>query len=169
MIRRKSQPALNEMRTRRKVHETERRSIEHAREYSSIISALHALEKHLASSALRGEGAWKKRAHAALAVVMARLKEHCGAAESDGGILANAEITIGRNRAVSRAFVQHKRMLEEARSLLADLKCRASDPWLTPREVRRRAAHLANVLRAHQALEADIIIETCERDIGGGD
>lgn len=147
----------------------DRAAAKHAREFQTLIDALHQLEKHLASPAPRREKEWKKRTHAALATVIDRLKAHCRAAESTGGVIANAEITIGRNRAVERAIVQHKTMLSEARQLLADLKQRADHPSLTPREVRRRALRLASALRHHQALEADVIIETYDRDIGGGD
>lgn len=147
----------------------DRAAAKHAREYDTLIVALHQLEKHLASPAPRREKEWKRRAHSALAVIVDRLKAHCRAAESNGGVLANAEISIGRNRSVSRALLQHKRLLTEARELLADLDRHADHPSLTPREVRRRAARLASTLRAHQALEADIIIDTFDRDIGGED
>jgi hypothetical protein len=140
----------------------------HAREYETIIGALHPLEKALASPAPRREEEWK-RTHAALAVFIDRLQAHCRAAESDGGVLTEAEVHLGRTRAVSRAHLQHERMLRDARELLADLRKRADHPSLTPAEVRRRAARLATALRAHQALEADIIIEAFERDIGGED
>lgn len=141
----------------------------HAREYETIIVALHALEKALAAPAPRREKEWNKRNHSALNVVINRLKAHCRAAESDGGVLAQAEVTIGRNRAVARAFVEHKRLIAEARELLSDLHRRTDHLSLTPREVRRRALRLASALRHHQALEADVIIETFDRDIGGED
>lgn len=147
----------------------DRAAAKHAREYDTLIVALHALEKALATPAPRREEQWKRRTHSALAVVVDRLKAHCRAAESDGGVLAQAEVTVGRNRAVSRAFLQHKRLLTEARALLADLDRRAGHSSLTPREVRRRGHRLASALRHHQALEADVIIEMFDRDIGGED
>jgi hypothetical protein len=144
----------------------DRAAAKHAREYYTIIAALHQLEKHLASPAPGREREWKRRAAAALTAVVDRLKAHCRAAESDGGVLANEVIALGRTRAVSSALRQHKTIIADARQLLADIKARQS---ATPDEVRRRAARLASALRAHQALEADIIIDTYDRVYGAGD
>ncbi len=138
-----------------------------AREHGTIVTALHMLEKALASPAPGREASWKRRAGAALVVVVDSLNVHCESAEKRGGVLAEAEVALGRPPELRQARSQHEQMLRDARQLLSDLEERADDKKLTYREVRRRGWRLAADLRRHQALEADLIMEAFERDIGG--
>jgi hypothetical protein len=59
------------------------------------------------------------------------------------------------------------RLLKEGGELLADLEERRDDPKLRCEAVRRRAGRLASALRNHQALEADLILDAFDLDIGG--
>lgn len=131
------------------------------------MTALHMLEKALASPVPGREPAWKRRAGAVLVVVVDSLNVHCESAEKPGGVLAKAEVALGRPPALREAHSQHEQMLGDARELLTALEERADDAKLTCREVRQRSWRLASALRRHQALEADLIMEAFERDIGG--
>jgi hypothetical protein len=138
-----------------------------ARDHESIIQAVHRLEAALASPAPGRETAWKNRAGAALVGVLDSVNVHRGSAENEGGVIAEAETLLGRPPALAEARSQHVRLLKEAGELLADLEKRREDSTLTCESVRERAWSLASALRNHQALEADLILEAFDLDIGG--
>lgn len=137
------------------------------RDDEAIVSALHMLEKALASPTPRRETSWKRQAGAALVIVIDSLNEHRESSESEGGVIAEAESVLGRPPALATAHNQHVRLLRDGSRLLAALEERPGDPKLTVREVRQRAWRFASALRGHQALEADLILEAFNRDIGG--
>lgn len=138
-----------------------------AREHEAIVSALHVLEKALASPAPSRETAWNRRAGAALVVVVDSLNVHRESAENEGGLLSEAEVVLGQPQELAAARSQHARLVKDADELLASLAERPNDPTITYRGVRQRAWRLALALRSHQALEADLIMEAFGRDIGG--
>jgi len=138
-----------------------------ARDHEEILSAVHRLEAALASPAPGREPAWKQRAAAALVGVLGSLNVHRESAENEGGVIAEAEALLGRPPALAGARSQHDRLLQEGGELLADLEGRRDDPKLTCEAVRERAWRLASALRNHQALEADLILEAFDLDIGG--
>jgi hypothetical protein len=138
-----------------------------AREHDAIVSALHVLEKALASPAPSRETVWNRRAGAALVVVVDSLNVHRESAESEGGLLSEAEVVLGQPPELAAARSQHVRLVKDANELLASLEERPNDPTATYRGVRQRAWRLASALRSHQALEADLIMEAFGRDIGG--
>jgi hypothetical protein len=138
-----------------------------AREHESIISSVHRLEAALASPAPGREAAWKQRAGAALVGVLDSLNVHRESAENKGGVIAEAEAVLGRPPTLAEARTQHLRLLKDGSELLADLEDQHDDPRLTCEAVRRRAWGLASALRNHQALEADLILEAFDLDIGG--
>jgi hypothetical protein len=144
-----------------------------ARDHEEILSAVHRLEAALASPAPGREPAWKQRAAAALVGVLDSLNVHRESAENEGGVIAEAEALLGRPPALAAARSQHVRLLQEGGELLADLALREpqgerrGDPKLTCEAVRERAGRLASALRNHQALEADLILEAFDLDIGG--
>jgi hypothetical protein len=138
-----------------------------ARDHEEILSAVHRLEAALASPAPGREPAWKQRAGAALVGVLDSLNVHRESAENEGGVIAAAEALLGRPPALAEARSQHVELLEDARELLGDLEGRRDDPKLTCEAVRERAWRLASALRNHQALEADLILEAFDLDIGG--
>ena len=82
-------------------------------------------------------------------------------------MIAEAEALLGRPPALAAARSQHVRLLRDAGELLADLEKQRDDPQLTCEAVRKRAWDLALALRNHQALEADLILEAFDLDIGG--
>ena len=138
-----------------------------ARDHEEILSAVHRLEAAMASPAPGRETAWKHRAGAALVGVLDSVNVHRMSAENEGGVIAEAEAVLGRPPALSAARSQHVALLKDAGELLADLEARREDPKLTCKAVRRRAWRLASALGNHQALEADLILEAFDLDIGG--
>jgi hypothetical protein len=138
-----------------------------ARDHEEILSAVHRLEAALASPAPGRETAWKHRAGAALVGVLDSLNVHRESAENEGGVIAEAEALLGRPPALAAARNQHVQMLKEGGELLADIEGRCDDPKLSCEAVRDRAWRLASALRNHQALEADLILEAFDLDIGG--
>ena len=136
-------------------------------DHEEIIRAVHKFEAALASPAPRREPAWKHRAGAALVGVLDSLNVHRESAENEGGVIAEAEALLGRPPALAAARSQHVRLLKDAGKLLADLEKRRDDPRLSCEAVRERAWDLTLALRNHQALEADLILEAFDLDIGG--
>lgn len=136
-----------------------------AREHAAIVSAAHMLEKALASPAVGREAAWKRNASPALGEVIESLKAHRESAENQGGVIAEAEAVLGRPRALAVARNQHTRLTREANELLVALN--AEDPKFSFREIRRRGWRLTTLLHEHRALEADLIMQAFEHDIGG--
>lgn len=140
-----------------------------ATEHGAMTRAIHAMERALVSPVPGREVEWKRRAAAALTVVLDEVRHHVESAEKDGGLLAQVEITIGRSHEVAMAYEHHRRMMDDAQALLRDLEAGISDPSLRCEDIRQRGASLANVLRAHHALEADLLLMALEQDIGAGD
>jgi len=138
-----------------------------ARDHAAIVTAVHRLETALASPAPGRERAWKHRAGAALVDVINSLNVHRESAENEGGVIAEAEALLGRPPALAAARGQHVQLLKDAGELLADLEERRDDPRLSCEAVRQRAWDLTLALRNHQALEADLILEAFDLDIGG--
>ena len=138
-----------------------------ARDHEKILGAVHRLEAALALPAPGRETAWKQRAGAALVDVIDSLNVHRRSAEREGGVIAEAEALLGRPPALAEARSQHVRLVKDAGELLADLEEQRDDPKLTCEAVRERGWRLASALRDHQALEADLILEAFDLDIGG--
>ena len=138
-----------------------------ARDHDEILRAVHRLEAALASPAPGREPAWRHRAGAALVGVLDSVNVHRESAENEGGVIAEAEALLGRPPALAAARSQHVHLVQDAGKLLADLEKRRDDPQLTCEAVRQRAWDLALALRSHQALEADLILEAFDLDIGG--
>lgn len=134
-----------------------------------MAQALEALERALASPARGREQAWRQRVRSDLAKVNERLRAHCESAEAPEGILSQLEMTVGRSYEITEARRQHRRMLEYASDLLAALSEHEGGSSPTAAEVRERAAQLTSALRRHRALEADLIYEAFDLDIGVGD
>lgn len=138
-----------------------------ASDLEEILGAVHRLEAALASPTPGRETAWKHRAGAALVGVLDSLNVHRESSENKGGVIAEAEALLGRPPALAETRRQHVRLSKEGGELLADLEERRDDPKLKCDAVRQRAWRLASALRNHQALEADLILEAFDLDIGG--
>jgi hypothetical protein len=140
-----------------------------AAEHSAMTRAIQVMERALESPVPGREREWKLRTAAALTVVLDDVSQHVASAEKDGGLLAQVETTIGRSHEVTTAYTHHRRMINEAETLLRDVERAIDDASLQCEDVRRRGASLAGLLRAHHALEADLLLLALEQDIGVGD
>lgn len=138
-------------------------------EHSMIMDAMHTLERALASPAPGREQQWKHRAGAALAVVVDCVRQHVDSAESEGGLVAELEVALGKNRDVRLAMDEHREMRLHAENLLTDLSSRADDPDLTTTDIRSRTITLTALLREHQWREVDLIMGTFGLDVGPAD
>ena len=133
-------------------------------EHEAIVVAIQALEAALASPAPGREDAWRDRIAHDLAGVVRAVVDHCRAAESSGGLIAELEATLGRPRTLATVSREHERLAAEASDFLESL-AQETDV----ETIRARAADLTSGLRAHQAHETDLIYEAFFRDIGVGD
>ena len=133
-------------------------------EHDSIVGAIQALEAALASPATGREDAWSERIERDLAPVVAAVVQHCRAAESEGGLVKELQLSLGRPHSLKVVSREHERLAIEAAEFLESLSSQG-DVAL----VRARAADLTADLRAHQAHETDLIYEAFFRDIGLGD
>jgi hypothetical protein len=70
---------------------------------------------------------------------------------------------------VGQARREHALLMRQAATLLADLDEYAPPAALPYQEFRKRAVRLAGGLRLHHARVADILMETFQLDLGGGD
>lgn len=138
-------------------------------EHSMIVDAMYTLERALASPAPGREPQWKHRAGAALAVVVDCVRQHVDSAEGDGGLVAELEVALGKNRDVRLAMDDHSRLRVDAEALLSDLSSRAEDPSLTTSDIRGRTITLTALLREHQWREVDLILGTFGLDVGPAD
>lgn len=134
-----------------------------------IVDAMHTLDRALASPAPGRESQWKQRAGAALAVVVDCIRQHVESAESDGGLVAELEVVLGKNRDVRLAMDDHKRLRDDAEQLLSELSARAEEPGLSTSDVRTRTLGLTALLREHQWREVDLILATFGLDVGPAD
>lgn len=133
-------------------------------EHDAILRALHVLEAALASPATGREEMWANRVARDLEPVVRAVVDHCRSAEAPDGLIRELEVALGRNAILTRVSDEHTRLAQEAEQFLAAL-----GEERDVAAIRSRAAALAADLRAHQAHEADLILEAFDRDIGVGD
>jgi len=141
--------------------ETSRRTSE---EHETIHHALHLLERAMTSPARRRERAWRRRCERDLRAVVSAIDAHGASAEGPDGLLPQLEQVLGRPQELTRARREHGELRERAAALVATLAQEGESA-----AVREQAEGLAQALRRHLALEADLVFETFERDIGVGD
>lgn len=133
------------------------------------MGAVRVLEKALAEPAPGVPDAWKHRAAAALAIVVDYVRQHIESAESDGGLVTELELKLGRNRDVRLARDDHKKLLAGSNALLADLSQPAGDAGPETADVRSRTLDLIALLEQHKRREIDLILGAFDIDIGTGD
>jgi CRP-like cAMP-binding protein len=123
------------------------------------------VERALASPLPGRIGAWKKRVRSDLVGAVTELEKHRESAEKPGGVLAELEILLGRPAELRRITDEHALLMERAGELTKAL----DNPSTSGDVIRTMAAKLTELIRAHQAREADLILAAFQRDIGVGD
>lgn len=134
-----------------------------------MAQATYTLERALAAPLPGREGQWRERAGAALAVVVDLIRQHVESAEEEGGLVSELELAVGHNRDVRLAMSDHRDILSESESLLADLSAGPDEPATPATDLRERTAALMDLLRRHRWREVDLILGVFGLDVGSGD
>jgi hypothetical protein len=153
-------------------------------EHDALLSAMHRLEAALVAAAPGRQQAWGARVQDDLRLVQEALARHVASAEGTGGLLAAIDLSRPAIvRRVERLRREHADLLQQANDLQRRVERLSSAEWTAyeacladevlddpdAADIRRQAAQLLNVLRSHQAHEADLIFESFCTDIGTGD
>ena len=144
----------------RRIHQqelTERTSAEH----HAISGCLAGLEASLASP---GTPAWRRAVESELAPLIACLAGHAESAESQTGLLAEIEITLGRSHEVTTSRRLHASAWRQA-SELSDILADAGNV-VADNDVVMHGRRLASAIQRHHELEADLILMAFDQDIG---
>ena len=131
---------------------------------------MHALEAALACPAPGREQAWHRQVADRLRSVVDIIADHVASADGRGGLLPEIEDAQPRlERRVHRLRQEHADLLEQAHALQRHLDQYGADEVPNFQDIRHRAAWLLAALRHHQAAEIDLVYESFDVDIGGGD
>jgi hypothetical protein len=138
-----------------------------SRQHAELTDALVDLEAALASPSYRRRPWWRRRVGRELETLIEALVAHRQSAEAPGGLYDELEARLGKTPMLRRGLQDHNRMEEAARNLIPTIRRRAlgSDE----EQARREAELLTRAVRRHQALEAELLLEAFNRDIGVGD
>jgi hypothetical protein len=138
-----------------------------AREHAAIVAAQQGLEAALASAAAGREREWAGRVATELRRLYDSMRDHCRSAEAASGLLASIEETmLVVNERLVEVREHHQKILDECEALLPEVERCAAGEVVSYAALRRRADALMIELRHHQALEADLVFEAFESDIG---
>lgn len=133
--------------------------------HEPLIDAARRLEAALAAAAPGREAAWQQRVAVELKAFHAVLADHVASTESSSGLLGDVEkVEPAFHHRVLRLVREHADLLSQTRSLTEHLAA----PF-DVHDVRQRAGWLLTAFRHHQALEADLVFELFELDLGAGD
>ena len=138
-----------------------------SREHADLTAALINLEASLASPSYKRRTWWRMRVRRDQEALIHSLRTHRLSAASSGGLYDELVLRLGKSREIRRARQDHEYMEKEARALHESLgrKPQAGNEDLP----RRDAEVLTRVIRRHEALEAELLLEAFNRDIGVGD
>jgi len=138
--------------------------------HEPLLDAMHLLEAALASPAPGREEEWRKRVAAELATLRNVLATHVASTESRKGMFVDVESTEpALHHRIERLRHEHADLLRQAESLETHLAPPAAGHPFNFHDVRQRAGWLLTALRHHQALEADLVFELYDSDVGVGD
>lgn len=138
--------------------------------HEPLLDAMHRLEAALATAAPGREEVWRKRVAAELATLRNVLSTHVASTESRKGMFVDVEsIEPALHHRIERLRHEHADLLRQAESLETHLAPSAPGHPFNFHDVRQRAGWLLTALRHHQALEADLVFELYDSDVGVGD
>ena len=138
--------------------------------HEPLLDAMHGLEAALASPAPGREAWWRDRVAAELATFRNVLATHVASTESRKGMFVDVEsIEPALHHRIERLRYEHADLLRQAESLETHLAPSAPGHPFNFHDVRQRAGWLLTALRHHQALEADLVFELYDSDVGVGD
>ncbi len=138
-----------------------------AAEHAAIVTAQQGLEAAFASAAPGREREWAARVATELRRLYDLMREHCRSAEAPSGLLTGIEeTTLITNERLVEVRAHHQKIFDEGQALLPEVERCAAGEAVWHALLRRRAASLMTEMRHHQALEADLVFEALESDIG---
>lgn len=138
--------------------------------HEPLLDAMHRLEAALATAAPGREEAWRKRVAAELATLRNVLATHVASTESRKGMFVDVESTEpALHHRIERLRHEHADLMRQAESLETHLAPSTPGHPFNFHDIRQRAGWLLTALRHHQALEADLVFELYDSDVGVGD
>jgi hypothetical protein len=138
-----------------------------SREHGDITAALISFEASLASPSYKRRTWWRLRVRRDLEALIDALRAHRCSAEGSGGLLQELVLRLGNSAEIRRAREGHDYMEKAAEALHALLGRR---PQAGNEDLPRKEAEiLTRAIRRHEALEAELLLEVFNRDIGVGD
>lgn len=142
----------------------------HTELHEPLVDAMHRLERALASPAPGREESWRQRVAAELATFRNVLATHVASAESRRGLFVDVEsLQPALHHRIERLKHEHADLLHQAQSLVAHLAPPTPGHPFNFHDVRQRAGWLLTATRHHQSLEADLVFELYDLDVGVGD
>jgi hypothetical protein len=99
--------------------------------------------------------------------LLGSLADHVSSAESPDGLLTRVEVAIGRNHDVSAARRLHRTATQQAAILSRTLGDAGVDH--TDEEIQSIASRLGSAIRRHHEIEADLLLDAFEHEVGVGD
>jgi hypothetical protein len=140
---------------------------ETSREHADITAALIGLEASLASPSYKRRTWWRRRVRRDLEALIGALRAHRLSTEGRGGLYDELVLRLGKSVDVRRGLHDHEYMQKSA-DALHELLGR-KPPTGNEDLPRKDAEILTRTIRRHQALEAELLLEALNRDIGVGD
>jgi hypothetical protein len=138
-----------------------------SQEHGDITAALVSFEASLASPSYKRRTWWRMRVRRDLDALIDALRAHRRSAEGVGGLLHELVLRLGNSAQIRRASDGHD-YIEKAADALHDLLGRK--PHAGNEDLPRKDAEvLTRAIRRHEALEAELLLEAFNRDIGVGD
>jgi hypothetical protein len=138
-----------------------------ASEHAAIVAIQQKFEAALASPAPGREREWAARVATELRQLYDLMRAHCQSAEAPSGLLKSIEeTTLIVNERLVGVREHHQKILDECQALLPEVERCASGEAVSYAALRRRAASLTIEMRHHLALEADLVFEAFESEIG---
>lgn len=138
--------------------------------HDALTDAVRRLEAALASPAPGREEIWRRRVSAELTGFQEALAAHIASTESPSGLFGDVEsLEPAFHHRIGRLHREHADLTAQSESLATHLAPHAVGEEFNFHDLRQRAGWLLTAFRHHQALEADLVFELYDLDIGAGD
>ena len=139
-------------------------------DHQALAAAQHELDVAIARPLTGREREWAVQTAISVKKLQKVLVGHVSAAEAPGGLISDIEYnTLIVNERVVDLKDNHRNLLKECERLLHDLETYSTDKVAGLTAVRRDLMCLMIDLHHHRAIEADMIFEALDFDIGAVD
>lgn len=149
-------------------HERTEREVEKSRARSDrLLTAIHDLERSLASAAPGREPLWGSRVNDSLSLLREAMRERI---ESDDGLFSDVEVAAPHLWCrVEKLRAEYASLRRRVTELMAEFDGPGEDGIADYRDIRERVGWLLTALRHQQSRENDLVFEVYNRDLGVGD